>query len=110
MTWPAPEVRARRAEPGEVPVGARRMRTLAEDAGWLVATTYARGTRPGRPPRVVDSLALRMVTRPAPGARRRAVAVWIDGRFACAFSWAADRPLRTHTATALRGVLTAWPE
>jgi hypothetical protein len=74
-TFPAPEVACRLATEEEIPRTAKTLRRKAEAAGWTVRATYARGTRPGRPPRVVDSVALRM-THPERG---RAVAVWLDG-------------------------------
>lgn len=73
---PAPEVPCRLATDDEVPRGARTVVRLAEGAGWTVAATYTRGTKPGRTRKVVDSIALRL--------RRgdvRAWAVWLDGKF-----------------------------
>jgi hypothetical protein len=94
----------RLAEPAEVPAGARRIAAIAEAAGWTVVATYARGTWPSKTPRVVDSLALRM-RHPA---GRRSWALWHDGKFHAACSWAADRPIRMHNATALKAVLSSW--
>jgi hypothetical protein len=99
MTWPAPEVPCRLAEPGEIPTGARRVLRVAESAGWRVVATYARGTVPMRRPHVVDSLALRMRAGPS-----RAVAIWLDGRFDTAVMFG-DRPPRTCGATQLRAEL-----
>lgn len=79
---PEPEVWARPAVPSEIPRGASAMQKLAARHGWSVDARYARGTRAGRPPRVVDSLALRL--------RRdgvRAWAVWADGKFDAAQIW-----------------------
>lgn len=73
---PAPEVTSRPAEDDETCRPAATLRKLALANGWGVATIYARGTRPGRTLRVVDSLALRL--------RRDGVrmwAVWLDGKF-----------------------------
>jgi hypothetical protein len=47
----------------------------AERAGWTVQVTYARGTRDGRPPKVVDSVAVRLGRQGV-----RAYAVWVDGK------------------------------
>lgn len=85
---PAPEVECRLATDAEIPRGARPIQRLAEAHGWRVVATYARGTRRGRVPRVVDSLALRMH---GPG-KRYAVAVWLDGRVDCAFTYDAHKP------------------
>lgn len=78
---PAPEVPARPATDEEIArVGNRETRALigaAEAGGWAVRVTYARGTRLGRPARVVESVALRM-NHPDRG---RAVAVWVDGKW-----------------------------
>jgi len=79
---PAPEVSCRLAEPWEVPNAAHLMSRKAQAAGWLVVFTYARGTRPGLKPKVVDSLALRM-RRPPLGA----CAIWIDGAFDFGMRW-----------------------
>lgn len=73
---PDPEVPARPAAEDEIPAGARKVRKLAEAAGWLVSPTYARGTaidRHGKPGALRHSLALRMTL---PGTRHRAVAIW----------------------------------
>ena len=96
MTWPAPEVLARRATNEEIPRGAWLVVRLAETCGWSVIATYARGTAPGRPPRVVDSLALRMRRGP-----RRAVGVWEDRRFTMAILFG-DRHYQTCSATKLK--------
>ena len=77
MTYPAPEVPCRPAAEEEIPPPAKTMRRQAEKAGWQVEATYARGTWPGAKPRVVESLALRMVHPDG----RRAVAVWHDGKW-----------------------------
>jgi len=104
--WPAPEVPARLAEDGEVPPGARRLAALARSSGWRVVATYARGTYPGRPPRVVESIALRMwLAEPA----RRAVAVWHGTRFNFATMWGADCPVRSLNVTQLRAELAGAP-
>ncbi|MBB4689799.1 hypothetical protein [Amycolatopsis jiangsuensis] len=73
---PEPEVLCRPAADDELPRGARTVARLAEGAGWAVAATYSRGTKPGRGLPVVDSIALRV--------RRdgvRAWAVWLNGKF-----------------------------
>jgi hypothetical protein len=101
--WPAPEVGARVAAVLEIPAGARRVARVAEGAGWAVVATYARGTLPGRTPRVIDSLALRMRR----GARR-AAAVWHDGRFDTAVLLG-ERGYRRCNATQLRAELVAQP-
>jgi hypothetical protein len=81
---PAPEVPCRLAQPHEIPRAAGAMRTNAERAEWRVIATYARGTRPGLRPKVVDSLALRMCRNGL-----RAVAIWVDGKFDFAIRWGA---------------------
>jgi len=73
---PAPEVVHRPAAQDEIPGGARAIEKLAARHGWRVVPTYARGTRAGRPPRVVDSIALRLRREGV-----RAWAVWLDGKF-----------------------------
>lgn len=99
MTWPAPEVACRLAEPGEVPTGARRVAAVAQRGGWRVVATYARGTWPAyRVPRVVDNLALRMWF--PDGAR--AVAVWLDGKYEQGWAWGLCRPLQRVNARELR--------
>ena len=100
MSWPTPEVPARVASDAEVPAGARRVAMGAIAAGWVVAATYARGTHPGRTPRVVDSLALRMWRH-----RQRAVAVWQDARFSFAYIWSDEHPIVKHNVTTLRAAL-----
>lgn len=83
VSHPQPEIRARDAQPTEVPVGARRLAKVGEAHGWNVAVTYARGTSmtaTGRPGKVVDSILLRMA-RPAPGGYACAVATWVDAKF-----------------------------
>lgn len=97
--WPAPEVPARVAEPAEIPTGARRVAALAAAAGWTVVATYARGTYPGRVPRVVDCLALRMWR-----GRQRAVALWHGVKFQFACAWG-ETAIRTYNVTQLRAVL-----
>ncbi len=74
---PAPEVPCRTATEEEIPRAAKTLRRQAEQAGWQVRATYARGTWPGPKPRLIESLALRMVHPDG----RRAVAVWHDGRW-----------------------------
>lgn len=102
--WPEPEVRARVATAAEIPKGARAVSTVATSVGWTVVATYARGTYPGRKPRLVDSLALRMWRQP-----RRAVAVWhgVDFQFAC--TWSATEPITAHNVTTLRAALREVP-
>lgn len=82
---PGPEP-CRLAREEELPRSARSMRARAEDAGWTVEATYARGHRPdGRARsagRVVGSLALRM--RHPDGVR--AVAIWWDGAWESGFT------------------------
>lgn len=74
-SWPAPEVPCRLALAREVPAGALALQRAAEGAGWHVGVTYARGTRVGRAPKVVDSIAVRLRRKGA-----RAWAVWLDGK------------------------------
>lgn len=79
---PAPEVSSRVADEWELPRSAIRLREAAANAGWRSDARYARGTRPGRISRVVDSIAIRM--------RRGGVsmwAVWLDGKFDAAMIW-----------------------
>lgn len=73
---PEPEVPCRDANEDEIPNAAKRMRKLAEANGWEIRSTYARGTRTGNRPKVVDSLALRMHAN-----YNRAIAIWIDGKW-----------------------------
>jgi len=99
---PAPEIPARPAEPHEIPRGAARLAALGEANGWMVRTTYARGTRPGRPPRVVDLL---MVI-----ARRSGTAVittWYDTRFVSGLWMVGWAPVRRCTLTELRELVGA---
>lgn len=73
---PAPLITSRPSTDDEIPRAAQSVRKLAEAHGWHVEAQYARGSRPGRTVRVVDSIALRM--------RRdgtRMWAVWLDGKF-----------------------------
>lgn len=78
----APEVWARPATAEETPRGAKALRKFAELHGWKADVRYARGTRDGRPPRVVGTVSVRL--------RRdgvRAWAVWADGKFDAAQIW-----------------------
>lgn len=73
---PAPAVSARKAEPHEIPTGARRLIKKAESLGWIATPTYACGTsidRHGAPSKLLHSLAVRLW---APDVTKRAVAVW----------------------------------
>lgn len=99
---PAPEVPCRLATDDEVPRGARTVRRHAQAHGWTVVATYARGTRRGRVPRVVDSLALRMWGE---GNACRAVGVWLDGRFNNAMVWRVGQCPRLVKAATLRAWL-----
>lgn len=100
----ASQVACRDAQPDEIPRGARTVAAAAEQAGWRVRCTYARGvyTFARKPAAVVDSVAVRMRQD-----RRAAVAIWLDGRFDTAFTWSADEPFATHNARSLRAALTA---
>ncbi len=79
---PTPATPRRPATADETPSSAARTMAMAERAGWSAATTFARGTAPGRNRRVLDSLAVRLHWR-----GYRAVAVWEDGKFAVAYLW-----------------------
>lgn len=70
---PAPEVRARPAEPSEVPSGAAALRKAATAAGWASTATYARGWTPGSL-RKVETLVVRLSR-----GNERAVACWETG-------------------------------
>lgn len=100
MGHPPPEVEARLAEPSEIPRGAGVIQRAAQASGWTVVATYARGTRPGRTWRVIESLGLRMWLPP-----HRAVAVWEDGKFTFAATWSwcgTGNPLRKVNASQLK--------
>lgn len=82
MLPPVPIVTSRPAIDDEIPARVITLRVLAQAHGWRTRVTYSRGTRQGRPPRVVDSIALRM--------QRDEVlmwAVWLDGLFDTAMIW-----------------------
>jgi len=79
---PAPEVEQRPADPEQIPATASRLVALAEAAGWWTGTTYARGTLPGKAPRVVDSIVVRFRRE-----IQRAVASWTDGRYDTGWRW-----------------------
>lgn len=84
---PQPEVRARDAQPSEIPIGARRIAKVADANGWNCNITYARGTTltaRGLPGKVVDSILVAMA-RPTVGGYQCAVASWIDGGFDLAY-------------------------
>lgn len=60
---PPPEVPARPALAGDLPIGATRLDKLAQEYGWTVEAWFMRGTRMDarwRPSRVVSSVVLRM--------------------------------------------------
>lgn len=60
---PPPEVPARPALAGDLPVGAARLDKLAQEFGWTVEAWFMRGTRMDarwRPSRVVSSVVLRL--------------------------------------------------
>jgi len=82
VSHPEPQIHARVAHEAEICSAARRVRDLAVKHGWDAGVNYARGTRPGRPPRVVDSIALRITRN-----RTRIWAVWLDGKFDTAQIW-----------------------
>jgi hypothetical protein len=94
-------VSGRLATEAEVPPGARRIAAVAIKLGWSVIATYARGTAPGRPPHVVDSLALRLAKD-----QRRAVAVWENARFTTGWLFG-DRPPSPCAIARLRAELAA---
>lgn len=100
---PAPEVAQRQAAEDEVPATARRLVTLAEAAGWWSGVTYSRGTLPGREPRVVSQVVVRLRRE-----IQRAVACWTDGRFDTGWSWTVglSRP-RAVGARALAALVAA---
>lgn len=82
---PAPEIPARLASDNEISRGPKNIKTRAENNGWTVTVTFARGTQLGRTPRVVNSIVLRMER-----GNEYAVAVWHDGKFNCAYVWRVD--------------------
>lgn len=69
---PAPEVMAREAAPDEIPKTVATMAKLAQEAGWEVSVTYARGTTYSTQPKLVHSVAVRMFRN-----GQRAVAAWV---------------------------------
>jgi hypothetical protein len=78
---PEPEVRARQAQPSEIPRGAKVITRVAEANGWSVAASYARGTSMhanGKPGRLVESCLLGMTREADKG---RVVATWHDNSF-----------------------------
>lgn len=82
---PEPEVRARQAQPDEIPTGAKRIAKTAGAHGWAVRVWYSRGTTltaRGLPGKVVETVLVGMI-RPAD--RSRAVASWLDGAFELAY-------------------------
>ena len=86
---PKPEVPARPARPEEIPSAASKLAELAQQQGWYVEITYARGTSltaNGRPGRVVDSIAVRAVKN-----NRRLVATWVDGKRSGGWGWWLDK-------------------
>jgi hypothetical protein len=87
--WPVPAIGARVAKQDEIPASAARMAGLAGASGWAVDAVYARGTRAGSPPKVVDLVAVRGVR----GAQAFA-AVWIDGKLDACLLWAPLRKVR----------------
>lgn len=65
------------------PRTARTVRRLAEANGWTLVSTWAyKVTRPGRPPTIVDSYALRMAN-----GQRTMWAVWLDGKYDAGQIW-----------------------
>jgi hypothetical protein len=88
-SWPAAVVPCRLAGDVEMSRTAWSVRFRAQEHGWTVVATYARGYRPignpksWTPGELVDSLCLRM-RRTVDGRMRAAVACWADGAFAMA--------------------------
>ena len=85
----------RPATPEEIPATARSLAKLAEANGWDVAITYARHHNDKlRPPRAVDSIAVRMWRE------TRLAGIWHDGKFASGLA-----PYRRFDATELRALV-----
>lgn len=125
---PEPEVRARPAEPGEVPRGAKAIITPATAAGFELAVTYARGTMPpkweddpedtaerepdpetGEVPKRrriwTGTLVETILVRGKRADDRRFAATWVDGKSDAAFVFGADRPIERVSATDLKSYL-----
>lgn len=77
--FPRPEVTMRNAHASEIPRTAGTLLKLAIGCGWRGRITYARGwwahARTGRPTKVVDSIAVRLVHPDG----RRGVGLWQNG-------------------------------
>lgn len=82
--YPAPTVACRLARDDELPSAARSLQRAVRRAGGTVQATYAQGYRPGRPPKLVDSIAVRCW---APDGRRL-VACWV--RVVGATAWSCE--------------------
>jgi hypothetical protein len=79
-----PEVRARPATDAEVPSAARRVIALAGAHGWTAEALYARGNpvgARGQALAIVDQIIVILRREP-----RRAVAIWTNGSFDCAWA------------------------
>lgn len=103
---PEPLVRARPSLPSETPRTAASLIKKATSLGWESSCTYAHGTTfdaQGRPSHLVESVILRLWHRDG-GAR--AVAIWSNGKFDVAFTWAAWRELDRVGARAVPAWLT----
>lgn len=93
MHHPPPEVTARPATADETPRSARALMKKAQERGWDLHTTYARGTDIAKKDqRVVDSIMVQLTKTPL-----RAVAVFHDGSYELGYAWspiARVRPAR----------------
>ena len=107
---PEPIVRARPAEPTELPRTAASLVKRAEAQGWTVTATYAQGWTL-ESTRTVSRIASSIVVRLSfPLAAARAVAVWVDGKFDTAFVWAQWSTLEQVGARAVAGWVESVPK
>lgn len=85
---PEPDVRARPADKGEIPQGAKNIAKHAERNGWDVAITYAKGpylSASAEILRTAESILVRMRR-----GTERAAAAWVtqsNGKWACDFAY-----------------------
>lgn len=86
----------RPAEPHETPKTARRLATVAEANGWEVAVTWAKHwSEEARPPRAVETIAVRMWR-----GNVRLAGLWHDGKFKVGLA-----PFRRFGADELRRIV-----
>lgn len=82
----------------DLPRGPKAIRDLAERHGWGVVVTHGSGTT--RRGRSMESIAVRLRREPQGG-----VAVWVDGKFDCAYTWTTLTPMKKVNVTELRAWL-----